>query len=165
MDDAEQRAQHDRDAMDEAPQSRGERRGESLVAALRRFKILLLLGLLVFMNFMVLVTALEVAYFFIRDLLSPPLLVLEINEILDLFSLFLLVLIGVELADTVQAYLEDESVHVETVLLVALTAIARKALVLDTKEVSGLGIVGIAAMIAALAYGFHLIQAQRKKHE
>jgi hypothetical protein len=68
---------------------------------------------------------------------------LDITELLDLFGLFLLVLIGVELLDTLKAYIKDNVVHVEVVLTVAMIAIARKVIILDVKELPSMTLFGI----------------------
>lgn len=47
-------------------------------------------------------------------------------------------------------------------MAVAIIAIARKVIILDVKDLSGLALVGIAAIILALSIGYYLI---RKKGE
>ena len=44
---------------------------------------------------------------------------------------FLLVLIGVELLDTIKAYFRENAIHVEIVVLLAIIAVARKVILLD----------------------------------
>ena len=50
---------------------------------------------------------------------------------------FLLVLIGVELLDTIKAYFLENAIHVEIVVLLAIIAIARKVILLDPTGMSG----------------------------
>jgi uncharacterized membrane protein (DUF373 family) len=52
-------------------------------------------------------------------------------------------------------------IHVEVVLEVALIAIARKVILLDFKEYSGLTVFAIAALIIALAAGYYLEKRSR----
>ena len=75
--------------------------------------------------------------------------------------MFLLVLIGVELLETVKMYLTQKTVHVEVVYTVAMIAIARKVIILDIKEVSGLTLIGIATIIVALSSGYYLLTKKR----
>ena len=46
---------------------------------------------------------------------------------------FLLVLIGIELLDTIKAYFRENTIHVEIVILLAIIAIARKVILLDPR--------------------------------
>lgn len=102
----------------------------------------------------ILFSTLELAVTLFRDLASPPLLMLEMNELLDIFGLFLLVLLGLELLETMKAYLRENVVHVEVVMIVAIIAIARKVIILDIKELHGTALIGLAALLAALAFGY-----------
>ncbi len=88
---------------------------------------------------------------------------LEIGELLEIFGMFLLVLIGVELLETVKMYFTQKTVHVEVVLTVALIAIARKVIILDIKKVPSLTLIGIAAIIVALSAGYYLLTIKRNR--
>jgi uncharacterized membrane protein (DUF373 family) len=118
---------------------------------LKKFEKAVTATLVVLMAIVVLLATLELGWIIIKDIITPPVLLLEINELLDIFGLFLLVLIGVELLETIKAYLKDNVVHFEVVLTVAMIAIARKVITLDVKELAGMTLVGIAAIIVALA--------------
>jgi uncharacterized membrane protein (DUF373 family) len=83
-------------------------------------------------------------------------------ELLDIFGYVLLILIGVELLDTIKAYLSEHVFHVEVVLEVAMIAVARKVILLDYKEYSGLTILAIAALILALGVGYYLEKRGRR---
>lgn len=114
------------------------------------------------MALVLLLTTFELAWIIVQDIISPPLFLLDMNELLDIFGLFLLILIGVELIDTVRkTYLTENVIHVEVVLGVAIIAIARKVITLDFKELSGLTVVGIAAIIIALSGGYYLLKRSR----
>ena len=70
-----------------------------------------------------------------------------------------LVLIGIELLETiVKTYLTQAMPHYEVVLSVAITAIARKVIILDLKEVGSSSLLGIAAIILALSAGYYLMR-------
>lgn len=92
----------------------------------------------------------------IKDLGAPPILLLSPEHLLDIAGGFLLVLIGVELLETIKAYLKEHVVHVEVVLEVALIAVARKVIILEVKEYEGIKIFAIAALILVLAVAFLL---------
>jgi len=105
----------------------------------------------VMMAVVVLLATIELGWIIIKDVITPPVFLLEIDELLDIFGLFLLVLIGVELLETIKAYLKENVVHFDVVLTVAMIAITRKVITLDVKDLPALTLVGIAAIIVALA--------------
>ena len=82
---------------------------------------------------------------------------------MEIFGFFLLTLIGVELLETIKAYLNTHVIHVEVVLEVALIAIARKVIILDLKEYSELTLIGIAALIISLAVAYSLLKSRQRK--
>lgn len=112
--------------------------------------------LVVMMMIVVFLATIELVFILIKDIISPPLLLLDINELLDVFGFFLLILIGVELLETIRAYLLEHIVHVEVVIDVALIAIARKVIILDLKETTSATLFGIAAILVALALAYFL---------
>ena len=75
---------------------------------------------------------------------------------------FLLVLIGVELLDTIKAYFRENTIHVEIVVLLAIIAVARKVILLDPAEMSGnefgFELMGIGVIVVGLAGGYYLIK-------
>jgi uncharacterized membrane protein (DUF373 family) len=125
---------------------------------LKKFERLIIGTLIILMMIVVLLSTIELGWIILQDILNPPYIVLDANELLDIFGFFLLVLIGVELIETLRAYLTDNVVHAEVVVEVAMIAIARKVIILDIKELSGLTLVGIAAIIAALTGAFYVLK-------
>ena len=118
---------------------------------LKKFEKMVTVTLVVLMTVVVLLATIELGWIIVQDIITPPVFLLEISELLDIFGLFLLVLIGVELLETIKAYLKENVVHFEVVLTVAMIAIARKVITLDVKELPSMTLVGIAAIIVALA--------------
>lgn len=96
------------------------------------------------------------------------LLIFNLNEadfqriIIDLFGLFFLVLVGVELLETLEMYKKDHVVHVEIVLLVALIVAARKIILIDYTATSSEVYFGIAAIIVAISASYFLL---KKSHQ
>jgi uncharacterized membrane protein (DUF373 family) len=131
-----------------------------VVEKFERFVVVALIGM---MMIVVALSTIELAWIIVRDITTPPILLLEVDELLEIFGFFLLILIGVELLETIKAYLRDNVVHVEIVLEVALIAIARKVVVLDTAKYDGVTILAIAALIVALATAFLLERRARRR--
>lgn len=128
---------------------------------LKNFEYLVILALIAMMTIVIFISTIELGYFIARDISSPPRFWLGIEQLFEIFGFFLILLIGVELLETIKAYLSEHVVHSEIVLEVALIAISRKVITLDLKAYSALTLVGIAALIVAIAIAFFLIKKCR----
>ncbi|MFZ0241374.1 MAG: phosphate-starvation-inducible PsiE family protein [Desulfobacterales bacterium] len=115
------------------------------------------IALLIMMSLVVCLATVELGWFIVKDIITPPVFLLEIDELLEIFGMFLIVLIGIELLETVKMYLTQKMVHVEVVFMVAMIAIARKVIVLDLKDYPSLTLIGIGVIIVALAVGYYLL--------
>jgi len=120
--------------------------------------------LLMMLALVVVLATIDLGWLILQDILTPPVMLLEVGELLDLFGVFLLVLIGMELLSTVKSYITKKTVHVEIVLAVGIIAIARKVIILEPKEMDALTLIGIAAIIFALTIGYYFVKlgAQKK---
>ena len=128
-----------------------------------KFETVINVTLLVMLAIVVMLATVDLGWLIIKDILSPPILLLDIAELLELFGAFLLVMIGLELLGTVKTYITKNTIHVEVVLLVAIIAIARKVVILEPKELDGAGLLGIAAIILALTAGYYLVRLGRQR--
>ncbi|TVR87199.1 MAG: hypothetical protein EA411_08280 [Saprospirales bacterium] len=127
------------------------------VKFVERAIIVALVGL---MSFLLLIATLELFYAVYLALLEnkDKTLLINLDNMLNIFGIFLLVLIGIELLDTIKVYFKENVIHVEVVILVALIAIARKVIVLDFDYYSGIEILGISSIILSLAGGYYLLK-------
>lgn len=130
---------------------------------LERFERAITYTLLVMMAGVVLLATIELGWILVKDVLSPPFFLLEIHELLELFGLFLMVLIGIELLHSVKTYIVRREFHLETVLTVAMIAVARKIIVLDPQELPQGTLLGIAALVLALALGYYVMRRSRQE--
>jgi uncharacterized membrane protein (DUF373 family) len=117
--------------------------------------------LAVMMALAILGATLNLAWAFVIGLLQTPFDALTVAELLDIFGIFMIVLIGLELLETVKMDPAEQRVRVETVLLVAMIAVARKVILLDLKELSAPTLLAIAALIVALTGGYALMRRAR----
>jgi uncharacterized membrane protein (DUF373 family) len=132
---------------------------------LKKFKQILISSLTLMMALVLLLSTIELGWVISKDIVTPPVFLLDINELLEIFGLFMLVLIGIELLETImKTYLTEGVNHAEIVISVAIIAIARKVIILDVKEVSGITLIGIGSIILALSIGF-LIKHKRNGKE
>lgn len=68
------------------------------------------------MALVVVLATVELGWTIIQDITTPPVVLLELDELLDIFGIFLLVLIGVELVETIKVFLTDRIIRVEPLL-------------------------------------------------
>lgn len=129
-----------------------------MIELIKKFERYIVISLIVMMVLVVFVATVELGWIIIKDILNPPMFLLEIADLLEIFGFFLLVLIGIELLETIKAYLLENVVHVEIVLEVALIAIARKAIILDIEKYEGLTILGTAGLILAVAIAYYAVK-------
>jgi len=118
---------------------------------------------LMIMLVVVLLTAIvDLVYSVYQALVDTTPWVLDTSEMIAVLGGFLLILIGVELLDTIKAYFIENAIHVEIVLLLAIIAIARKVILLDPTRMSGaefgIELSGIGIIVVGLAAGFYLIK-------
>jgi uncharacterized membrane protein (DUF373 family) len=128
---------------------------------LRIFERTIFVSLIVMLGVVVFSSTLDLARRILVDIMTPPMLILEGPQLLEIIGLVLLIMIGVELVETIKTYFNDRVVHVEVVLEVALIAIARKVIIVDVKEFSSEAIIGIAALVLALSTGYYLQKRAR----
>lgn len=89
---------------------------------------------------------------------KPPFIFVTLESLLEMFAMFLLVLVGLELLDTITAYLKEHVVHAEIVLLAAMIAVARKAITIEYKQFETVVPFGIAALLLGLAAAYFLLK-------
>lgn len=129
---------------------------------IENFEKIIVYTLIVMISLVVLAETFELGWIIVRDLISPPFLLLEVNELLEIFGFFLLVLIGLELLESTRIYLVKGVVHVQVVLEVAMIAVARKVIILDIEKYASLTLLGFAALILGVAVAFHFIMRHLK---
>ena len=130
-----------------------------MIENINKFEKMIIFSLLVMMVLVLFLSTLDLAWIIIKDVITPPVFLLDIDELLEIFGLVMLVLIGIELMQTMaKTYLSQSVDHAQIVMAVAMIAIARKVIILDVKELSGAALLGIAAIILALSIGYYLIK-------
>ena len=125
---------------------------------LKNFEEMIVVSLLALMMLAVLVSTVELAIIIFQQLMKPPVFLLNIEELIEIFGFFLMVLIGLELLESIKAYLQEDRIHAEVVFLVALVAVSRKVIILDYKETPLEMLYGMSALIVALGIGYFLVR-------
>ncbi|MBD1910347.1 phosphate-starvation-inducible PsiE family protein [Leptolyngbya sp. FACHB-16] len=80
------------------------------------------------------------------------------SSLLEIFGLFLNVLVALEVLENISAYLKKHVVQVELVIVTSLTAVARKIIILDSKSTTGVELIGLGVAVLALAGGYWIVR-------
>jgi uncharacterized membrane protein (DUF373 family) len=130
-----------------------------MFAILKKYEKIMIQALMVMMAIVLGLATIDLAWLLIKDIIEPPFLILSIDQLLEIFGLFMLVIIGIELLETImKTYLTQDQPHYEVVLIVAIIAIARKVIILDVKDIDSLSLIGIASITVALTFGYFLMK-------
>jgi uncharacterized membrane protein (DUF373 family) len=86
---------------------------------------------------------------------SAPELQLQVQ---NAFGGVLLVLLGLELLETVRTYFAEHRVRLEVIMIVAMIAVSRHIITIDFEHTDGLWLVGVAALVTALGAAYYLIR-------
>ena len=103
----------------------------------------------------------DVVYVLYMKLSTPPYFLLDVEDILQTFGAFMVVLIAVEIFINIRLYLGSNIIHVELVVATALMAVARKIIVLDLKLVSAEQIGALALVTISLGVTYFLLKKNR----
>ena len=76
----------------------------------------------------------------------------------SVFAGVLLVLLGLELIETLNAYSAEHRVRIEVVLIVAMIALGRHIVQMDFEHLSGSLLFGVAGLMTALAGSYFLVR-------
>lgn len=120
---------------------------ESMVA---RFLSLAMMGV-------IWVATIDLIRLLIHDLAAEPQGFFSQN-LFSIFGAFLNILIALEILENITGYLRKHVFQVELVIATSLVAVARKIIILDLGKTSGLGLIGLAAAVLALAISYWLIR-------
>jgi uncharacterized membrane protein (DUF373 family) len=110
-------------------------------------------------------TVFDLGVFLVRALFLSPDVRSEKAFIIEIFGLFLNILIALELLENITAYLRKHVVQVELVFITALIAAARKIIILEFEKVSGGQLIGLAIAILSLALSYWIMRQMNIKHD
>jgi len=131
---------------------------------LAKFQKLIVWVLTAMLSVIVLLSTVHLGVLIGEEVWKQPRFLISVQSLLDLFGYFLLVLIGVELLETIKSYMKEGDIHVRVVLEVALIAMARKAIIEEPHTAPGLSLFGLAALILALGVAFYF-ERQSEREE
>ena len=118
--------------------------------------------LMVLLMVVIVVSVIDLALILYKSWGATRLYMLETSVIITILGAFLLVLICIELLDTIKAYFYENTIHVEIVILLAIIAISRKVILLDPSGMSGIEfgveMMGIGVIVICLAAGYYFLK-------
>jgi uncharacterized membrane protein (DUF373 family) len=135
--------------------------GDTMLERLNQFEKLMYYILVVLLAFVIFVSVVELVILLLGGLFLDQTFRLDNHEILNVFGFFLLILIGIELLDTIKAYIKKQEIHVEIIMLLAIIAVARKIILLDPYSdipLSDLTLWGMGVVVICLAASYYLIR-------
>jgi uncharacterized membrane protein (DUF373 family) len=83
--------------------------------------------LIVLMSGVIILATIELGYYLIKSVTESNFALINHDQLMDFFGVFMLVLIGIELLDTIKVYLKENVVHVEPYVAVATRDLTREA--------------------------------------
>ncbi len=119
---------------------------------------LLIYGILLLMSIMLILSFVDLLVEIVRQVIQPPFLLIDTETLMELFSIILVLLIGIELLETIKLYLKEDTIHVELVILVAIIAVARKVIIWDFTKYEVKELIGISVILLALGITYLLLK-------
>lgn len=135
---------------------------ENLLTTIQK---LIVLALALMLVVVVTLSTVHLGALIAQEVWKPPRFLIPVQGLLEIFGYFLLVLIGVELLETLKAYVKKDVIHVRVVLEVALIAMARKVIIEEPNAVPSLTLFGIAALILALGIAYYFERQKKREAE
>jgi uncharacterized membrane protein (DUF373 family) len=133
-----------------------------MIEIVNKFEKVIYASLMIMLMAVLIAAVIDLAWVLGTSLIDTNPWLLETDEMISVLGGFLLVLIGVELLDTIKAYFRENAIHVEIVVLIAIIAIARKVILLDPTGMSGtdygIELMGIGVIVVGLSGGYFLIK-------
>lgn len=106
----------------------------------------------------ILVSLYDLVIVLIQDLFTTEPYGFFNKTLIEIFGLFLNILIALELLENITAYLRKHIVQVELVVVTALIAIARKIIIFDPKQYDKSDLIALALASVALSASYWLIR-------
>jgi len=131
-----------------------------MIDCLKKFERIVIGALIVMLAVVIVLALIELVWILVQDVLKPPVFILEIKDLLEIFGFFLLVLIGLELLDTIKCYYVEGRIDLKVIFTVALIALGRKIIILEPEKYGGLTLIGMGVIIFALVAGYFVVSTK-----
>jgi uncharacterized membrane protein (DUF373 family) len=129
---------------------------------LEKFEEFVVAALCLLMALLVMVMLAVVGYIFLTRVWKFAAHIVDFSELqkasLHSFAGILLVLLGLELLETVKIYFREHSVRVEVILLLGLIAMGRHVLEIDLNTINPIVLFGFSSLVLALAVSYFFVK-------
>ncbi len=136
-----------------------------ILSLIKKLENIILVIVLIIFSLILVLALIDIIYELFLEIINPPFLIIKAERLIDMFSIFLVVLIGLELLETIKAYLKEDVLHVELVILLAIIAISRKVIVWNFDKLSNKEFTSLAIMIVALSLSYFLLKLKLPRHK
>lgn len=143
-------------------QIRATGRDENFLSLVHNLEKLVSKLLSIAMLIVIIVATIDLGVLLFNELFTQPFGFFN-TTLIELFGLFLNVLIALELLENITAYLEKNVIQVELVIVTSLIAVARKLIILDLTKTSGIQLIGLAIAIFALSISYWIVRGSNNK--
>jgi uncharacterized membrane protein (DUF373 family) len=135
---------------------------EIFLDGIKVFENVLSKVLSLFMVAVIFVSVIDLGVVLFHALLDPPDDFLG-RTLINIFGLFLNILIALEILENITAYLRQHVVQVELVIVTSITAVARKIIILDFAKTTGIDLIGLALAVFGLSISYWIIRSMRNR--
>ncbi|MEO7728607.1 MAG: phosphate-starvation-inducible PsiE family protein [Burkholderiales bacterium] len=115
-------------------------------------------ALVILLMLTIVMGTLELGSIVVTEIIEPPYFRIEISRLYEMFSIFLIVLIGLELMRSVKSYIVHGEIKPEIVVEAAIIAIGNKLITLEIKQIAPEMLVGLAATLLGLAVLYFVLR-------
>lgn len=137
---------------------------ESFVSVLEKIEAIVAKLLSIAMVIVVLVSVVDLGIFLFQELLTEPRGFFN-TTLIEIFGLFLSILVALEVLENITAYLKKHIVQVELVIVTSLTAVARKIIIFDFSNSTGLELIALAVAIFTLSVSYWLVRRTNRRND
>lgn len=135
---------------------------ESFLSGIHKVENLVSKILSIALIVVILVSLYDLVLILSTDLLKEPAGFFN-KTLIEIFGLFLNILIALELLENITAYLRKHIVQVELVVVTALIAVARKIIIFDPKQYDKIDLIALSVASLALAASYWMIRKMNQK--
>ena len=111
----------------------------------------------------ILVSVVDLLFYLSRELFAEPVGFFTIT-LIEIFGLFLNILVALEILENLTAYLRRHVIQLELVIVTSLTAVARKIIIFDFSKVTGIELIGLAVATLALALSYWIVRRTNNRY-
>ena len=129
-----------------------------MLKILGKFEMVVIGLLITMMVFIILISTIRLGWTLVEELLKSQTMLLDSPQLFRLFGFILMILLGLEILDSIKAYITEDQIHVEVVFTIALISIAKTIITTDLTSLPPLTVVGFASVIISLALGYFFIK-------